>query len=681
MRRTLSRPMVAILIGVCVCVPLLVLVTADTSSALPDPSLLLTPLHSTDASDASAAASAPEAPAAAAVESPTHEHAVSGSVDDDSGSDSKEAAAAPKEYAPASEAAVVERANPRNWLAGPWYTSSLMGQRDELELLSEPLFNTRANPFSMVDNLTMFEPFASRLADVAPFLAAPAHDYTYERVLSNGTRLAASGVLRVKATRHPACELRTGARANDAVSYVSPVRYMRCRKYPWSVTSTRKSAFLSWDDGHYNVVRNVVWWNGDLYSADNETKHLDFMGQVMTLRLLNFQPSENELVIPPLPSNVTIRRDKYQAVGVYQPLADWATMWHTLSEQMMPMFHAALPFFLGGQKVAVFQPPPSRKRDWSLGYYRMPKKVRRKNKGKHSCMNAGKKCMDTTFGRVLLNNVAKSGFYMDEAYDYAVPVGAMLVGNPGTCIPAWGAEGAVLSSVGMVSPECAKLMFLWRAYFLKEFDIPYPSPHPLVMPAHQAVVLWGTRKGAWAREILNEDSVIRLIRERNVTVKVATFAQPLSAQYALLQQATHMVAPHGATLVHFAMLRPRSRAISIDVTWPPFSGTITEVPWIHRFHFRGTLACNPKDPMNYKRMRKGRRCKVFRRSVKGSRRNTGLRSEHHNNIEIEEPAFMQMFDSTLLPLDAMRVKLANNITYHVPPTSNATRTPNVLSAA
>ena len=544
-------------------------------------------------------------------------------------------------------ALLMKRSSVSEWLGSMWYTSSLryMQKSDSL-VMDKYVLNADQNPFLLTES-ALFAPFYARREELE-FVEGR----TYTSVLKyNFTTYSTSGINKMVSAMPPACEaLAKMQRAKIQRKYFPMLNTIACRRYPFG-----NERGLDWRHGEYNLLQNIAVYNGDLYSTDGETKVFEWCGHFTAIRGLVFQPVDHHIKITPLPANVTLNESARISLGVYQPPVDYHTLWHVIVETMMPLFHSVLPYLVRGEHdFTIIQPPPSAARPYTLFSKATRDGLIDTKTENVSCMMSGKRCLETKLGVMMSQIFAKGRFHMENNVHYAIPVTRMMVGHPSNCMPVFAGDGVIQAATGHLSEECAKFLWLWRAFWLKEYNIPWSRPFPVTTPISEIYVLWASRKGDWARDIVNEDAVIGEMRGWGVYVDVTKFAMPMKEQYTLLQKATHFVAPHGAALLNAVMLKPRAVFISIDILSPPFTSLVMEIPWIHRFHFKGDLVCNKKHPTN----RNGR-CEVFLRHGKARNKNNAKTSEHNNNIHINQTNFLQMFNSTLMDLDHIKQSLYN----------------------
>eukprot|EP01061_Rhynchopus_euleeides_P045189 TRINITY_DN8029_c3_g1_i1.p1 TRINITY_DN8029_c3_g1~~TRINITY_DN8029_c3_g1_i1.p1 ORF type:complete len:693 (+),score=203.84 TRINITY_DN8029_c3_g1_i1:154-2232(+) len=571
---------------------------------------------------------------------------------------------------------LLERSSASTWDGAPWFISSLRyQQRSDEAVLHAYALAAKENPFDVLhDALTSKDPkaLASLRPCIEPFytraeslrfdeppeggvsgVSSPSQKYA-STLRYNFTTYVTHGIIKKTSPEHPACQARGVIIGNPATRRIFPgLSKLSCRRYPFGMTKG-----VDWRAGEYNVLKNIVFYNGDLYSTDGETKVFEWGGHFTALRGLVFQPVEHHAHIVPLPAGVPISEERRVKLGFYQPPVDYHTMWHVIAETVMPMFHSLLPFLVRGERnFTIFQPPPSPKRPYTR-LNRLTRRTLRQTRTSHvSCLLSGKKCLETKLGEMVSKVFAQGNFNMEAEKKFAIPVDRMLVGHPTNCMPLWQADGLITASIGGLSAECANMLWLWRAFLLREYRVPFLPALPSPLTPATSYVVWASRRGGWARDIVNEEEIILKIQELGCKVNRTQFSFSFREQFMLLQKATHFVAPHGASLVHTAMLRPHVVAISVDVTYPGFGALVMEVPWLHHFHYKGFLVCNKKHPKN----RRG--CRVFLRSRKKSKKNDAKVSEHNNNIRLLATSFMQLFNSTFLPLQKLKERLYSNSTH------------------
>ena len=524
-------------------------------------------------------------------------------------------------YTPSAGHNFEELASPTKWGALPWYISSLWHD--------DPVFPCESSETQLAGVLKLKETYAkiTSLEDVT--LVSPVHP----------TYVAHAGML-----------------ANGTLS----LRVPHSEKWSYEKRPFLRSGGTDYRRGTYQVVTSLAYHKGELYGMSSATRTVRFAGIFTTVGGLWGQPMTRKLILRPSP---TIHFSETISLGVYLPANDYSALWHFIAETMFPIFHAVLPIIHaegGTQRIAILQETriPNGKRI-KQGMIELMVKSKR---ALDSCHISPSECLRTELGKMLLSFV--SGRVFNSKRSSSVHIKRMIIGLPTTCVPIWGNDGFVQAAAGVSSPECTAVSWLWRKHWLHHYNLPgYGRRVPSPIVPQESHFVWASRKHAWARRIINEDDVLERIASTGARVTATDFKMTMKEQFRMLQGATHFVAPHGAALVH-AMALPRGAVfISIDVSHPPFTGLVSEVAWIHTFHFKGTLECaKSQQEVN------STECKIFRRPPDSQHKNSFSKSEHNNHISVPIRPFMRLVDATFAPLEDLRHSLQPYLhTLYYPP--------------
>ena len=441
-----------------------------------------------------------------------------------------------------------------------------------------------------------------------------------------------------------------------------------CKRYPYG---TRGG--VPWRTGTYEVMSDMVYFGGDTRVARGRHRSpVDVRVQTnaifTSMKGMFTQPIEADRVFSMVPPYASA--GKRREYGYYLPPTDYSTMWHTLTEVLMPAFHAALPVLLQGHTLSLFQTTPHQDRTLDTPGSPMLTLLRKMRMDHLSCAASPATCMHTPFGEMAKSQLARGGFFMNAstAPGATVSVGRMIIGHPQHCVPIWGSDGVVNAAARRLPQECVKMLWLWRQFFLQSNGVPLMPMHPLPHAPRSSLMLWASRnKDGWARRILNEADVLAKVEEMGVAVVPTFFNTSLRDQARLLQEATHYVCPHGAGLLHSVLLRPGSVLISLDVVFPPFTGMVVEPPWLNVFHFAATLECNMRDKVNTARHARGRpvknklECLIFRKPRKERHKHHHLRGEHNNDLSLRVGPFLRLVNATFEDLEGMKGRLREDL--------------------
>ena len=393
--------------------------------------------------------------------------------------------------------------------------------------------------------------------------------------------------------------------------------------------------------GRYLTLRNVTYVGGRFYlpglaSLANERDALDSLG------VLRKRANPNEYVLkysghftmvsgewpqnvideikvvatePPAPLRTLPFR--HFDVGYFQPPTDYLAMYHVIVEIVLTAFHRLADRALcaecargdAGTLVLTSRPIKSK---WGF-------KPMSCNRSLHRCLTIpqwgrmlaavvggdhnvyGLRAADAQFASTLSAWRAPTdegrlldGFHMDE----------LRVGNPTHCEPLWGPDAFFAEMAPHDTTaywECQRVLYAFRSFILRESalrklpqrhealcshkklvdDTPVGLLDPLTQKRHVRV-LFTSRKGDWARYIVNEDEVFGAI-EQHVRLLYANrddfaaevirvrFNGTFEDQAELVHNSTTIfIGNHGANLIPSMYLRPNAAVITLSFSNPGF---------------------------------------------------------------------------------------------------------------
>ena len=335
--------------------------------------------------------------------------------------------------------------------------------------------------------------------------------------------------------------------------------------------------------------------------------------------------------------------------GYFQPPTDFLSVYHTVVETVMPTFHLLADEFgvdtllamANGTGTHSVQAVSSR-----------PSTTRYKFK-QGGCALSAESCLQTVWGSMFLQQLGGTngsviGMRRDEpqirflhknrdvvadAPDLVLFFETFFVGNPTHCEPLWGPDAFFTEALSQehrirgarskvrrlkftsssesrrqialsTVRECSKLLWSFRQFHILS-ALQTLKPRSLIESKRRSVdlavshkdpihVVFTSRKGDWARQLLNEDLLLEALTKhlrekyphRRPIVRAVRFSGSLSEQLLSPEQldltsATLYIGNHGANLLNGLYLRPNAGVVTLSLRNPGFWPTSVFPSWLH----------------------------------------------------------------------------------------------------
>lgn len=436
------------------------------------------------------------------------------------------------------------------------------------------------------------------------------------------------------------------------------------------------------------VLHDVYYWNGDVYAIDaaaavRNDKTVRFAAYFPMIGGNWPQPVVDELTVRhvPAPPWGDHARVVELPTAYFQPPTDYASVYHTTVETILPMFHTLIQdnrtrlSAQGGVSVITSRPRYARYAFKETG-----------------CTKRLEQCVETVWGtmmmavtvaaspeerRQLLSGTSSDVRRIAQAHMSAgngVPliyglrstdqqlrsapssaeypfvdgvdpttvlhIRRLLVGNPTHCEPLWGGdpmyaellaqrhsirgsdssqhqvlssaqrpasiEKAVLLEFNRSYEDCQSTLQAFREFFVEhvvESQNRLQSRSPLIVAQDTPVrIVLTSRKGDWARQLLDEDEIVALLRAHlqsryaaGSSVRVVKFSGGLKDQLVdqlILMDTTIFIGNHGANLLNSIFLRPNAGVITMSLRNPGFYPFSLYPQWLHVRDLVAEQMCN-----------------------------------------------------------------------------------------
>lgn len=320
------------------------------------------------------------------------------------------------------------------------------------------------------------------------------------------------------------------------------------------------------DKGTYLTLHNVIWFEGKIYAEISTPRKLYYSGHFTMVSGNWPQLVVNEVEVLPLselPAS-PMNRTKEADVAYLQPPTDFLSVYHVQVETTLPMWHRLLDRIISGTPTFAFTSRPKHTR---YGF-------------KPQSCHEGAVCLQTLWGKMYTMALGGPSYLVGLEKDpISYRVRSLRVGNPTHCEPLWGPDAwytnVTSTSLLPMLPECHNLFSQFKMFYAKAAGVIEPLMIP-IGPQDLGRILFVSRRGAWARHIVNEEEL--LVQLRAVypgLVDVIQFKGNLTEQLVPLTSTGVMIAGHGAGLFQSIYLRPGAGIVTLSLYYPGFYPLVT----------------------------------------------------------------------------------------------------------
>jgi hypothetical protein len=198
----------------------------------------------------------------------------------------------------------------------------------------------------------------------------------------------------------------------------------------------------------------------------------------------------------------------------------------------------------------------------------------------------------------------------------------LIVGYPTMCEALWGPDAIMVDRASHLGARqlledeevllCQRMMWDFRGLLLAASGVPSSADAPVVVgggkgpKAAHVRVFFASRKGDWARYIVNEDEVIAAV-SKHIASRYGTegdgeakvTVRRLGGDFAKQVRDVHeghtiFISNHGANIIPALYMRPNSGLITLDVTTMGFFPFALCPSWLHWRRLHIDLVCNPR---------------------------------------------------------------------------------------
>eukprot|EP00759_Apiculatamorpha_spiralis_P051914 PhF_6_TR5543/c0_g1_i1/m.7901 len=335
-------------------------------------------------------------------------------------------------------------------------------------------------------------------------------------------------------------------------------------------------------NGTYLTLRNVVWYQGKCYADVRSPQKLYYSGHFTMVSGNWPQLVFTEFDVFPLKNLKDKQSKSFEPIEVayYQPPTDFMSVYHVQVEVTLPMWHRLRERIMERKPTLVLTQRPTFTR---YGF-------------KPGSCNEGPVCLKTLWAQMY--GMAVGGIQQIVGLDSTEQqkpfmIKELYVGNPTHCEPLWGPDAwynynefnAEFRKSDPALADCHQLFRSWKEFYIRmtlgdssRLLTPLQSNSPLR-------ILYVTRKGAWARHLVNEEDLINRLEQQylneGLRVDVVYFKGNLSKQLAPLTETTIFIGGHGAGLFQSLYLRKGAGVITLSVMDPGFYPLLTIPNWLY----------------------------------------------------------------------------------------------------